>query len=343
MGTIKKVLCSLLVLVFMVSITACSSPSDEGSNTETSTDGETKTESNKDTNVENKEDLTIGWSVYNAAYEYFISMEDGVLAKADELGIKVITHDQKEDESEMITGVTNLIAQGVDALVISPCKPEAMTTIVELAKESDIPVIVVDIGDGGSDKDAIIISDVYGGGQMAAQYALELVEKYSLASKNAAIIKCEESAVYAIRRGEGFKSVMEENQFNIVAEITANSSQSQGYEAMQDILAVNGDDLAVVFAENDKMALGAAQAIDEAGKKGEIMVIGFDGDQAAIDGIKDGLMQGSIAQQPYEMGALGVELANTLLQGGTLSYDDEATKEIYADVYLIDENGEAVK
>ncbi len=289
------------------------------------------------------EGYTIGWSVYNSAYEYFQLMEDGVVDKCKELGITVINHDEKEDEAEMITGCSNLIAQGIDALVISPCKPEAMNTIVELAKEKDIPVIIVDIGDGGSDKDAIIISNVFGGGQMGADYALELIKKYAIASKNAAIIKCEESAVYAIRRGEGFKENITAAGYTIVSEITANSAQDQGYEAMQDILASYKDDLAVVFCENDNMALGAAQAIDEAGKTGEILVIGFNGDAAAVEAIKDGSIQGTVAQDPYGMGALGVELAVTAIEGGTITYDDETTKEVYADVSMIGEDGEAIK
>ena len=326
----KKILCALLAMMMLVSLCACTAA--PAASVPASAPASTAAPA--------AEEFTIGWSVYNAAYEFFIDMQNGVVERCAELGIKVLTHDQKGDETEMITGCQNLLAQGVDALVISPCKPEAMNTIVELAHKENIPVIIVDIGDGNSDKDAIIISDVFGGGQIAGKYALDLIKEKGINSKNAAIIKCEASAVYAIRRGEGFKDIMEGAGMTIVKEITANSEQDQGYTAMQDILATYSDDLAAVFCENDNMALGAAQAVDEAGLTGKILVIGFNADATAVEAIKDGIMQGTIAQQPYAMGSLGVDLAQTLLTGGTLTYGDEATKEIYADVYLVDETGE---
>jgi ABC-type sugar transport system, periplasmic component len=285
----------------------------------------------------------IGWSVYNASYEYFETMQQGVLAKAKELGIQVISNDQKSSTEEMVRGALNLIDQGIDALVISPFDPRAMAPIVTKAKEKGIPVVVVDVGTGNTDVDAFILSDNFGGGIYAGEYALQLIKEHNITSKNVAILKVEETSTYARRRGDGFKRVMEDAGYNIVAEVTANSETDQAYEAMKKILEEHGDDLAVVFCENDRMALGAAQAIDEAGKKGQIMVIGFDGIPSAVDAIKKGLMQGTIAQQPYEMGELGTDIAQALLTGGSVLYDDPAKKELYMPVYLIDETGTARK
>lgn len=284
--------------------------------------------------------ITIGWSVYNNSYQFFHSMQEGVLARAEELGMKVITHDQKSSEVEMITGAINLIRQGIDVLIISPFYPPAIPIITEEAKKAGIPVVVVDVGTSGADVEAFIISDSFAGGSLAGEYALELINKHNITSKNAAILKVEETSTFARRRGDAFKQTMTENGYEIVAEITANSETTQAYEAMKHILESYGDDLAVVFCENDRMALGAAQAITEAGKTGQIMVIGFDGDQAAIDAIKAGLMQGTVAQQPYKMGALGVDIAKNALTGGRIIYDDVESKELYVEIYLIDETGE---
>lgn len=122
--------------------------------------------------------LKFGWSVYDNQQEFFQSMTAGVEEKAAEMGIQVILHDQQNDETEMVSGATRLINdEGVDALVISPCKPEALSSIVELAKQKSIPVIICDIGDGGTDKDAIIVSDMYGGGRMAGKYALSCLKR----------------------------------------------------------------------------------------------------------------------------------------------------------------------
>ncbi len=284
---------------------------------------------------------TIGWSVYNSDYEFFNAMQKGVLDKAKELGMNVITHNQNSSTSEMINGVSNLISQGIDALVISPFNPEAMPIISSMAQNAGIPLVIVDIGTGDSLYDAFIVSDSFGGGVLAAEYALRLIENNDLTSKNAAIIKTEETAVYANKRGDAFKKVMVENGYNIVDEIRANSREDLGYEAMKNILASHGDDLAVVFSENDRMALGAAKALEEAGKTGKIMLIGFDGDPAAITAIKQGLMQGTIAQNPYEMGSLGAETTYELLNKQYVRFDDWVNKMLLVEVGLIDSKGDA--
>jgi len=285
---------------------------------------------------------TVGWSVYNSDLEYFHTMQDGVYAKADELGYKVISSNQRSNSAKMVEGALDLINQGIDALIISPVNPSAMILIVESAKEKKIPVVVVDVGTGGTEVDAFILSDNFVGGIIAGEYALKLIKEHSLTSKNAAIIKVEETSTYARRRGEGFKRVLMESGYNIVAEVTANSETATAYDSMKHILEVNGDDLAVVFSENDQMALGAAEAIEDAGKKGQIMVIGFDGIPLAIKAIKNGLMQGTVAQQPFEMGELGVEVTSQLLNNERVIYDNDRLKELYVEVYLIDETGSPV-
>jgi ribose transport system substrate-binding protein len=109
---------------------------------------------------------------------------------------------------------------------------------------------------------------------------------------------------------------------------------------MKNILASYKDDLAAVFCENGNMTIGAARAIDEAGQKGKIMLIGFDADTSVIEGIKNGSIQGTIAQQPFKMGQIGVETANDILTGTPVSYDNAAEKLILMEVFLIDEHGE---
>ncbi len=296
----------------------------------------------KENTVLLKEGFTIGWCVYNGSLEFFAAMQDGVFAKAKELGMNVISHDEKGRTAEMITGALHLISLGIDALVIAPVTPEAMVVISDSARNAGIPIIVIDTGYDGADIDAFIVSDSLGGGVLAGEYALRLIRDHSITSTKTAIITVQEKYTYARRRGEGFKNVMTDRGYTIVAELPGNSNQADGYLAMKNILEAYGNDLAVVFCENDRMALGAARAINESGKTGQIMLLGFDGEPAAITAIKEGLMQGTIAQQPFEMGALGAELANTLLTGRTIIYDDRVTKELYMEVYLIDQFGEPV-
>lgn len=299
-----------------------------------------KANENDSMNVGSKDDFTIGWSVNEIAREFYHVMDEGVFSKARELGIEVIPHDEKGDTTRMITGALDLIDQGIDALVISPIEPEAMPIVSDAAREAGIQIVVLDTGYDHADIDAFIVSDSLGGGILVGEYALELIDKYNITSKNVAIITVEDKFIYARRRGTGFRNVMEESGYDVVAELSGNSNTLDGYLAMKEIFRQHGDDLAVVFAENDRMALGAAQAILEEGKTGQIMLIGFDGEPSALQAIEEGFLQGTIGQNAFEMGELGVETAYKLLTGSPIAFDDRINKELYIEVYLIDENGE---
>ncbi|MFA9377836.1 MAG: substrate-binding domain-containing protein [Lachnotalea sp.] len=293
----------------------------------------------KEENIIPVSSFTFGWSVYDSSLEFWKEMQKGVLSKGQELGIDILTNNEKSNTIEMITGSIDLIGEGINALIIAPFNPELLPAIVANAQKYKVPVVAIDTGTGGADVVGFIVSDSFGGGVYAGEYALILINKYLIKSKNIAIIKVQKTAKYALMRGEGFKSVMLAYGYIVVAEETANSVESEGYEVMKSILATYANDLAVVFSENGTMALGAARAIEEAGKKGIIMLIGFDATPSVINAIKNGLMQGTIAQQPFEMGELGVEIANLALLGKPISYDDTVNKLILMEVYLVDEKG----
>jgi len=327
----KKVLCILCAALLFLAFTACNNQPEP-----------------------KKEGLTFGWSVYDLSNPFFVPMDQGVKEKCAELGITLLpTHDEKGDATEMITGVTALIEQGIDALVISPYSPESLSTVTALCKEAGIPVVVVDIGTGGAKVDAYIMSDMRGGGQLAGKYFLKIAGDYpDVTSKNVAIIKCETSATYAIMRGEGFKDEVVPAGYTVVEEQHGNSSKDEAYAIMLDYIAKYGDDLGAIFCENDQMALGAAAAIDENGLTGKILVFGFDGNDDAVAAIRNGSMHGTAAQNPKGMGALGVELAFKLCNGETLTsehiesnYNDKAADNLvfWSAMFMIGNDGEAVK
>lgn len=355
----KKILCMILSLVMVFGMMACAAeetpaapeadPAPEASTpVETTPEPEaTEPEATEPEATEPEapaEELTFGWSVYDLANPFFVPMDEGVQSKCAELGINLLpTHDEKGDATEMITGVNNLIAQGIDALVISPFSPESLGTVTAACEAAGIPVVVVDIGTGGNQVDAFIMSDMYGGGKQCGEYFLSVVDP--AASKNVAIIKCETSATYAITRGEGFKDAVTAAGYTVVDEQHGNSNKDEAYAIMQDYLAAYTD-LSAVFCENDQMALGAAAAIDEAGKTGEILVYGFDGNDDAVAAILEGRMGGTVAQNPFAMGETGVELALKLVNGEELTSEtlEEGTgnKIFWAPIQIIDQAGNKI-
>lgn len=273
----------------------------------------------------------IGFSVFDMQYGFFQQMEKGTRTGVESAGYKYVLHDQKGDEAQMIAGCQDLINQGVAALIVSPIKPEVMGPIVEAAHKKNIPVVIDDIGGGGSKYDALVVSNNYEGGALAGKYAIDALK--GAKSKEVAIIKVDPSHVFAIRRGEGFKGAVEKAGFKVVKELCGHDKAEEGYTVMKDIITSNPNVVAV-FAENDPMAAAAAQAVADAKRK-DIMVIGFNADQVALEAIQAGTMVATVQQVPFEMGKLTAKLADQLVKGQKVKFDDAAKKEIYVPVKLI--------
>lgn len=279
----------------------------------------------------------IGFSVYDMQYGFFQDMERGTREAAIAAGCEFVLVDQKSSESVMVSATQDLLNQGITSLIISPIKPDAMGPIVDAAQAKGIPVVVNDIGGGGTNYDVIVISDNSKGGLLAADAMDTLIKAKAGASKNVASITCEPSAVYAARRNQGFEARIKELGYTVVASLSGNSKQEEGYKVMKDVLSANPD-VAGVFSCNDPMAVGAAQAVADAGKSGskDIFVIGFNADDIALQAIKAGQMSATVQQVPFEMGKKTVDLALQLEAGKTLTFDNPDAREIFVPVNLID-------
>jgi ribose transport system substrate-binding protein len=279
---------------------------------------------------------TIGFSVFDMQFNFFQEMERGTRDACKDLGYEYKLHDQKSDPAKMVSGCENLITQGINALIVSPIEPSALGPVVQKAKLQGMPVVIDDIGGGGSSYDVIVISDCFGGGMAAADYMAKELSKRPNASKKIGVLKCMPGHVYAVRRGEGFTKRIEELGFKVVSTLCASDVRDQGYRVAQDMMTANPD-IAGMFCENDPMALGAVQAIRDAGKSpiNDILVVGFNADPEAIETIKAGFLAATVQQVPYDMGRKCVELAGLLLKGQKLTFTNDQLREITVPVRMI--------
>ncbi|MBA3822871.1 MAG: substrate-binding domain-containing protein [Ktedonobacterales bacterium] len=279
---------------------------------------------------------TIGFSVYDMQYGYFQTMEKGTHAAATAAGYNYKLFDEKSSESNMVSGTQDLLNQGISALIISPFQPGALGPIVDAAHAKKIPVVVDDIGGGSSNYDAIVISDNANGGKLAADEMDKELKAAGKTGKKVASITCEPSAVYAARRNVGFDAEITTLGYTVVSEVSGHSKQEEGYKDTQDILNAHPD-IVGIFSCNDPMAVGAAQALKDAGKSGakDVIVVGFNGDQIALDAIKNGQMAATVQQQPDKMGAMTVDLATKLINKTAITFDNPGAREIYVPVNLI--------
>ncbi|NGP45130.1 ribose ABC transporter substrate-binding protein RbsB [Bacillaceae bacterium SIJ1] len=252
-------------------------------------------------------DIKFGLSVSTLNNPFFVSLRDGVEKEAAAQGMEVVVVDAQNDAAKQINDVEDLIQQGVDALLINPTDSSAISTAVQSANSLGIPVITLDRSAEKGEVATLVSSDNEKGGEMAANY---IVEQLGEGAK-VAELEGVPGASATRERGAGFHNIADE-QLDVVAKQTANFDRSEGLTTMENILQGNPE-VKAVFAHNDEMALGAYEAIMSSGR--DILVVGFDGNEDALNSIKEGNLSATVAQQPEEIGKLAVQAGIDVLQG----------------------------
>ncbi|WP_273853780.1 ribose ABC transporter substrate-binding protein RbsB [Guptibacillus spartinae] len=253
------------------------------------------------------EDIKIGLSVSTLNNPFFVSMKDGVEAEAKDKGMDVVVVDAQNDAAKQISDVEDLIQQGVDVLLINPTDSAAISTAVQSANSLGIPVVTLDRSAEKGEVATLVSSDNEKGGEMAGEF---LVDQLGEGAK-VAELEGVPGASATRERGKGFHNIADE-KLDVVAKQTANFDRTEGLNTMENLLQGNPD-IEAVFAHNDEMALGALQAIQSSGK--DILVVGFDGNEDAINSIQDGKLSATVAQQPEEIGSLAVQAGVDVLKG----------------------------
>ncbi|PSL34332.1 ribose-binding protein [Planomicrobium soli] len=284
------------MLMAMMTLAACSMEAPGSSSEEKSGSG-----------GEGSEDYTIGFSISTLNNPFFVTLNEGAEAKAEELGATLSVVDAQDNASKQASDVEDLIQQGVDLIMINPVDSEAVAAAVESANSANIPVITVDRSSAGGEVVSHIASDNVAGGEMAGEHLVSLVGEGALVAELEGV----PGSSAARERGEGFNNVAE-GKVEVAAKQTANFNRSEGLSVMENILQANPD-IKGVFAHNDEMALGALEAIEASGK--DIIVVGFDATDDAVKAVEAGRLAGTVAQKPAMIGETSLETAVKALKG----------------------------
>lgn len=285
-----------------------------------------------------KEPVKIGYSVYDMQQPYWQAYAQGIEDASVAAGYEFLLSDQKSSQQTQVSGSIDLINQGISALVVSPVQPAALPAVIDAAHEAQIPVVVGDVGVAGN-YDAFVLSDNYGGGQLAAQYMVEQLADVE-GQKEVLMILLHPGSVVGEIRAAGFRDEMAKHEdFTIVAELNGNDTVEGGYNVTRDTLSANPN-LVGIYATNDPEALGAAQALEAAGKNGvdDVLLVGFNGDPPALELIAQGKMAATIRQDPYGQGQAAVEAATKLMNNEPVEFSNVDERSIYFPVAVVDAN-----
>lgn len=243
--------------------------------------------------------------------EFTTLVGEGAKAKGEELGVQVDVFDGKQDSATQISQVESAIQNGYDGIIIEPISVDGIVPAVKQANEANIPVITVVQAMKNQDTMAV----AYCGGNEIQASETQMTEALKLIGNkgNIAIIYGPMGSDAQLTRLEGYNNILANNpDVKIVFDETANWVTEEALTLVENWLST-GTEIDLIVSQNDSMAMGALKAVEDAGK--DIPVVGLDAVSDAIQAVADGRLAGTVSQDAYGQGALGVETMYKHLQG----------------------------
>ncbi len=230
----------------------------------------------------NLKGLKLGFAQVGAESGWRTANTESIKSECEKQGVDLKFSDAQQKQENQIKAIRSYIAQGVDVIAFSPVVETGWAPVLQEAKKAGIPVIISDRRADVPDDlyTTFIGSDFIKEGEMAGDW---LVKK-SGGKGNIAELSGTPGSAPANDRAKGFRNAIAKAAgLKIVFSQTGDFTRTKGKEVMEALLkSPQGSSINAVFAHNDDMALGAIQAIEEAGKKPGVDILIF-----SIDGIKD--------------------------------------------------------
>ncbi len=245
--------------------------------------------------------ITVGFSQLGAESDWRSANTESMLsAFTEEEGYNLIYKNGQQKQANQITAIRTFIQQEGDYIVLAPATESGWETVLEEAREAEIPVILVDRRVNASDKNLYscwVGSDFELEGQKMAAWIKAYTEGQGIAPEDLHIVNIQGSigSTAQIGRTRGLANAARENGWDLCTEISGDFTETKGREVMAALLN-RFDNINVVYCENDNMAIGAIDAIESAGgkvgsniKRGEVMVVSFDGvNETALEYARNG-------------------------------------------------------
>ncbi len=319
----KKVLALLLTMIITVSLCACgnnASKNDATKEPAAATKAPTATETADANSNKSGEKFKIGFSQCVMNHPFRIAMVDSfkeACAQYDD--IEPVIVEGNGDVQTEITNIESLIQQGCDAIIVSSLSGTAIYPAYQEVSEAGIPLIIAASGCAQEDEAAynyyqsFVSTDEVEMGVAAAKYANEILN----GKGNVVMIRGVVESTNSMNRYVGWNSeIGNYPDIKVIAEQAADWLRLTANEVMANVLQANSD-IDLVYCENDEMALGCLEAIKDAGRQDDIMIISMDGQQDAAEEVEKGESFKLTITNNSDT-AEAVKAAYTLANGGTV-------------------------
>jgi len=244
---------------------------------------------------------------------FFGSMQEIAAAKAEELGYETLKLVHDDDANKQLELIESCIAKGAVAIILDNAGAEATVAAVQKAKDAGIPAFLVDreISEEGVAVSQIVSNNYQGATILAEEFARLMGEEGKYIE-----LTGRDTDTNAHVRSQGYHDVLDPIEgMEMVAQQTANWSQTEAFEVMESLLQSNPDVKGVVCG-NDTMALGAQAALDAAGMA-DVIVVGFDGSDDVNDSIMAGKIDAGALQPVAEMAIQAAIQADAFIKNGS--------------------------
>ncbi len=270
------------------------------------------------------------------ANEFFVTMAEGAKAHqaANARGYTLLVNGirNESDLAQQVALVEQMMAQGVDAIVIAPADSKALVPVLGKAVHQGLVVINIDNKlDAATLQQAAIEIPFVGPDNRAGAKAVgaSLATRLQRGDK-VAILEGIPTAFNAQQRRLGFEDAMRDAGMEVVAVQSAHWEQDEA-NGIAAAMIREHPDLKGILASNDNMALGAASAVRQAGKAGQVLVVGFDNIAAVHQLVQDGRILATADQHADRLAVYGIEFALKILHGETKPHDLQTPVDLITD------------
>jgi ABC-type sugar transport system substrate-binding protein len=295
--------------------------------------------------------VTLAQESYEVAYltpglniPFWKYLSDGIKQQAArdsaETGatINVTDYDSRNDAGRQLQNAQDAITAGLDLLIISPTDSSSAPTVLELAAENNVPVVIADIGTDSGDYVSFIISSNETGAYESGQVLMQKMAEKGCEGADVIMITISQARLNGQNRTKGITAAVEEAGSKIVQFLQSEDyTRAEAQVQASDLLSANPQACGF-FTQHDEAALGTYAAIEESGRSDDIILASFDGSPESVELIKQGNIVAASMQQPVLMGRISLEVGLKHLRG------DEVEKETEVPTILVTtENVEEVE
>jgi simple sugar transport system substrate-binding protein len=285
--------------------------------------------------------LVVGFSQIGAESGWRTAETESIQSEAKKRGIDLRFSDAQQKQENQIKALRTFLAQRVDAIILAPVVETGWEPVLREIKRARIPVVLVDRGIKVSDDSlytTLIASDFVAEGRMAGEWLAKKLD----GKGNVVELQGTAGAAPANDRKKGFAEALQKYPaLKIVKSQSGDFTRAKGKEVMEAFLKAEGKNINAVYAHNDDMALGAIQAIEEAGLKPgkDVVVVSIDGIKPAFEAMVGGKLNCTVECNPL-LGPAAFDAVEAAISGKSVQkkiivkdavYDQSTAKDVIAD------------